>query len=204
MAVGSLLNNARITPVKSGAERRRHKRIPMTLLGRFMREDKTEFPCRMLDMSVGGVAFTCPTDLAPGEKVIAYFDHIGGIEGRVTRRFPGGFAIELVVSQHKKQKLANQLDWLGDPEKQQAEPPRRHDRTMIDKKHATAKVDGDIEFAVEIMNISLSGASIASSARPPIGSMMTLGKLNAKVVRHHPDGFAVEFIGSSENARSGG
>ena len=30
-----------------------------------------------------------------GERIVAYFDHIGGIEGHVVRLFDGGFAIEL-------------------------------------------------------------------------------------------------------------
>ena len=37
-------------------DRRRYKRIAVTLLGRFMRESKDEHPCKLIDISAGGVA----------------------------------------------------------------------------------------------------------------------------------------------------
>ncbi len=37
-------------------DRRRHKRIAVELLGRFMRENKQEHPCKLIDISAGGAA----------------------------------------------------------------------------------------------------------------------------------------------------
>jgi hypothetical protein len=39
-------------------ERRRHQRVKVMLTGRFMREDRQEFPCQTVNMSPGGVALT--------------------------------------------------------------------------------------------------------------------------------------------------
>ena len=41
--------------------------------------------------------------------------------------------------------------------------------------------------------MSESGAGIATDQRPPIGALVTLGKVQGRVVRHLEDGFAVEF-----------
>lgn len=194
MSVDTSLTRPEAQKKTSALDRRRHRRIPITLLGRFMRENKQEFPCKILDISVGGVAMQCPTEIKAGEKVVAYFDHIGGVEGRVTRTFRGGFAIELVASQHKQQKLASQITWLVDPSSAQNDPSRRHDRVALAKKNAVLKIDGDLEVPVEVVNISISGASLATTARPPLGTEVQLGKLRARVVRHLDDGFGVEFL----------
>src|SRR4029078_12405347 len=76
-------------------DRRRYKRISVTLLGRFMRESKEEHPCKLIDISAGGGAVMAPVAVPLGERVVAYFDHIGGIEGMVVREFEAGFAIRI-------------------------------------------------------------------------------------------------------------
>jgi c-di-GMP-binding flagellar brake protein YcgR len=53
-------------------DRRRHKRVSVTMLGRFMRENKQEYPCSLLDMSVGGAAIMAPVTVEIGEHVVAY------------------------------------------------------------------------------------------------------------------------------------
>ena len=50
-----------------------------------MRESKEEHPCKLVDISAGGAAVMSPVAVPLGERVVAYFDHIGGIEGMVAR-----------------------------------------------------------------------------------------------------------------------
>jgi hypothetical protein len=50
-----------------------------------------------------------------------------------------------------------------------------------------------INVSCRIIDVSLSGAGIASDQRPPIGALITIGKVQGRVVRHLEDGFAVEF-----------
>ncbi len=50
-----------------------------------------------------------------------------------------------------------------------------------------------INVGVRIIDISLSGAGIATEHRPDVGSLVTLGKIPGRVVRHLEDGFAIEF-----------
>jgi hypothetical protein len=42
-------------------DRRRHQRVSVSLLGRFMLEDLREFPCQTLNLSPGSVAVTTPS-----------------------------------------------------------------------------------------------------------------------------------------------
>jgi hypothetical protein len=44
-----------------------------------------------------------------------------------------------------------------------------------------------------VLDISLSGAAVRTKVRPSVGSMVHLGNMRARVVRHLEDGIALEF-----------
>ena len=74
-------------------ERRRHQRVKVNLLGRYMLADRREFPCQVIDMSPGGMALVAPIAGQTGERVIAYVDHLGRLEGKIARMLENGFAM---------------------------------------------------------------------------------------------------------------
>jgi hypothetical protein len=49
------------------------------------------------------------------------------------------------------------------------------------------------EFLAKLVDVSISGAALAVSAKPPIGSAVVVGETAAQVVRHFEGGIAVEF-----------
>ena len=182
----------------SGAiDRRRHRRVGITLLGRFMRANKQEFPCKLVDISVGGAAIHTPVEVDIGERILATFDNLGALEGHVVRTFAGGFGIELQATQYKRDKLASQITWLMNRhELGEGAEVRRHERIAIanSSREAMLKLDEGVVIPVNILDFSMSGASIATTARPPMGQEVLVGKIKARVVRHHPDGIGVEFL----------
>jgi hypothetical protein len=50
-----------------------------------------------------------------------------------------------------------------------------------------------VNIGCRLIDVSLSGAALATDQRPPMGALVTIGKVQARVVRHLDDGFAVEF-----------
>ena len=177
-------------------DRRRHKRIAIELLGRFMRQNKQEHPCKLIDISAGGAAIRpmSPVTLEIGERVVAFFDHIGGIEGTVVREFDGGFAFKLAATQHKREKLAATLTWLANRSELDGSEERRHERLIPKSGRQTLQLAEGITIECQVLDFSVSGASIGSPARPELGTEVMLGKLRAKVVRHHSQGFGVQFL----------
>src|SRR3954463_13992172 len=109
-------------------ERRRFQRVRVNLLGRYMLSDRREFPCQVTDMSPGGMAVIAPVVGHPGERVIAYVDHVGRLEGVVARQFQNGFAMTVAATSRKRDKLAAQLTWLAHPHILGLPEDRRHGR----------------------------------------------------------------------------
>jgi hypothetical protein len=187
------------------SDRRRHKRIAVELLGRFMRENKQEHPCRLIDISAGGAAIKplSPVPVGVGERVVAFFDHIGGIEGVVTRTLEAGFAIKLAATRHKREKLADTLTWLANRPELDGAQERRHERIAPTTGRQKLQLAEGIVLECQLLDISVSGASIGGTpARPPIGMEVTIGNnnLRARVVRHHAQGFGVQFLDMQNQA----
>jgi hypothetical protein len=176
-------------------DRRRHKRIALELLGRFMRANKQEHPCRLIDISAGGAAIKpmSSASVAAGERVVAFFDHIGGIEGTAVREFDGGFAFRLAATQHKREKLAATLTWLANRSELDGAEERRHERIVPKSGRQQLQLAEGVMLECQVLDFSISGASIGTPARPELGTEVMLGKLRARVVRHHAQGFGVQF-----------
>lgn len=183
---------------RPGAERRRHKRYPLSLLGRFMRTDRHEYACRLLDISIGGAAISTPVQVALGEQIIAYIDELGGLEGVVSRQFEGGFAMELKATRHKREKLAARITWLLNRSEVEGLEERVHERLPPGNAQNTLRLPDGMTLRCSLIDVSLSGASVATEARPPIGTEIMLGKLRARVMRHHDRGIGVRFLDIQE------
>ena len=175
------------------AERRRHSRAEVCLSGQFMRENRQEFPCKTINISPGGIAFAADASVTLGEKIIAYLAQIGRVEGLVRRQFPGGFAISMTLPAIKREKLADQLTWLANRQDLGMPEDRRHERIQPDERHSTLTMPNGREILCKIIDISRSGAAIATSLSPGIGSTVTLGKTRGQVVREFAAGVAIEF-----------
>lgn len=175
------------------AERRNFQRVRVKIYGRFMLEDRTEYPCQVIDMSPGNVAFRADANGQLGERVIAYLDHIGRVEGVVTRVTEDGFAMTIVASERKKDKLAAQLIWLANKHELDLPEDRRHERVAPRNPMTTLQLADGRHHPCRIIDLSLSGAAIEVEVRPALGTKVVLGTMRGQVVRHFDDGVAIEF-----------
>jgi hypothetical protein len=174
-------------------ERRRFQRVQVNLLGRYMLEDRREYPCQVVNMSPGGMALIAPMNGAIGSRVVAYIDHLGRLEGKITRVYQNGFAATIAATERKRDKLAAQLTWLANREILNLPEDRRHGRIVPKKPMTQIIMPNGINITCRVIDFSLSGAAIATDQRPPIGTLLTIGKVQGRVVRHIEEGFAVEF-----------
>lgn len=177
----------------SRAERRNFQRVRVKINGRFMLEDRSEHACQVIDMSPGNVALRCARMGALGERVIAYLDHIGRIEGIVTRRLEDGFAMTIIASDRKRDKLAAQLTWLANKHELDLPEDRRHERVTPRNPITIVKLPDGRQYQCRIIDLSLSGAAVEIEVRPEDGTPVMLGNMRGTVVRQFDDGVAIEF-----------
>lgn len=176
-----------------GSSKRRYPRYALSLPGRFMRADKLDYTCQLIDISVESAAMTTPVPLRVGENLIVYLTHLGGLEGTVVRLFPGSFAMMISGTQRKRDKLALQIPRLATqseiPEGEERQFPR-----VSGKEAAVLHLADGSTIVCPLHDISLSGAALITQERPPLGSEVMLDKRRAVVVRHHERGIAIQFV----------
>jgi hypothetical protein len=193
-----------VDPVDAGYQgrnKRRYPRYELSLAGRFMRADKLDHACRLIDISVESAAMTTPVPLIVGEKLIVYLMHLGGLEGSVVRLFPGSFALAISGTQRKRDKLAVQIPRLAGQGEIPEGEERSYPRLTAEEEALLVLPDGSA-MVCPLHDLSMSGASVQTPARPPLGAEVMLDKRRAVVVRHHERGIALEFV--NERFTSGG
>jgi hypothetical protein len=193
------MTDAEPVEVKSGAERRRFRRVKMDLPGRmFLPSDSREAHCTVLDMSPGGVAVACEIVPEMGAPVVLYMDGFGRFEGNVVRRDEAGFGLAFVCTPSKRERTAEQLIlFLNNQSPGDDSLLRRHGRASQKGFAKFTRADGQIVHG-EVSDISVSGVSLKTNVRPAIGEFVLIAQIAGRVARHHPDGIGIEFVGNEK------
>ena len=181
------------TPLEEFIDRRRHARLDYVAKARFLNEAGDESPCLVANISVGGALLKAKETPAIGERVVLYIDNVGRFEGKVVRSAKHKFAVDYRSRRARSKRTADVL--------QQAinRPDSKIDRRAAPRVRSDAAAhitldSGEVVNAA-ILDISLTGAAIEIDPRPPLGSVLTVGKMAARVVRRHETGIGVVFTG---------
>ena len=158
-----------IEPFLSDTERE-FSRVDLTLFGRFMLENRQEYPCQILNMSPGSAALIAPVSGSVGERVIAYVDHVGRLEGKILRLVDGGFAMSVNATERKRDKLAAKLTWLANRHELNLPEDRRHERITPRNPAGIIKLEDGRVYQARIIDLSLSGAALELNVKPAIGT----------------------------------
>jgi hypothetical protein len=171
------------------------QRVSVNLSGRLMLASHEEYDCTALEMSPGDVLLTSPARPRGGERIIAYVDHVGRLEGTVSRVADDAFVIQLNATERKREELAAQLTWIANKHELGLPEDRRHDRLAPRKTLTELTVDTGEKYSCRIIDLSLSGAAVDIDTRPAVGSPVRLGNMKGRIVRHFQEGVAIEFSG---------
>ena len=102
--------------------------------------------------------------LDPGERVVAYVDHLGRLEGTIVRVHPSGFAMTIAATSRKRDKLAAQLTWLANRHILDMPEDRRHERVSHRDQMVTLVLDDGSQEQCAIVDLSVSGVAVAATA----------------------------------------
>ena len=179
---------------KARAERRRYKRVPVSLSGRlFVPAESREAHCKIADMSPGGAHIASEIVPPQGTHVVVYIDGFGRFEGVVARPAEGAFGIQFNCSQHKRERVAEQLTLYLNGGNLSESSLRRHDREPTKGLARFTRANGEV-VNCEVLDLSLSGVSLITEVRPPVGEFVLIGQMAGRVARHHETGIGIEFV----------
>jgi hypothetical protein len=184
---------------RASKERRRFRRVTVNITGRlYIPSTEEEALCTVQDISPGDVALRCDLKDEPNGRAVIYLDNLGRFEGPIVRTGDGGFVMTFSCSPQKREKLADQLTLeinrhlLGDTEL------RRYDRVQAvpgSYTHFTRSTGEQVRC--EVLDLSITGVSVRTDHRPPVGEHILIGHRAGRVARHHADGMGIEFLGLS-------
>lgn len=179
-----------IVPV---AEETSFQQVEVNITGRLMLESHDEFDCTIKEMSPGDARVVCSATPRKGERIIAYMDHIGRLEGLVLSVTNTTFLMSINATARKREKLAAQLTWIANRHELGLPEDRRHDRLTPRNTRVELVMEDGARFPCRLMDLSLSGAAVDIDIRPPLGTPVRLGNMKGRIVRHFMEGVALEF-----------
>ncbi len=181
-------------------ERRDDVRIMARIPGNFSLADRWDtygdrrvFPCRAVNLSPHWIALTSPVRVKVGERVIAQIDHLGKLEGAVISVLEHGFMMSITTSNDNRDSIAAKLEWLEKHKNHDASDRRAAPRELPADLYSDLILPDGSRETCRVLDISISGAAISAATAPEIGTVVTIGTVLGRVVRHVKGGFAVEF-----------
>jgi hypothetical protein len=182
-------------------DRRDDVRVIVSIPGLFSLADRRDargerrvFSCRAVNLSSRAVALACAVNGKLGDRVIAHIEHLGKLDGSIIRVLERGFVMSITATAEEQEKLAAKIEWL-EKFKDHDESDQRADRRFAPANPYSQIMlpDGSIQTCL-VIDLSISGAALSAEAVPDIGTVLAVGTIVGRVVRHLEGGFAVQFI----------
>lgn len=151
------------------------------------------FPFSARSVATTRAVITSGVAAERGERVALSFDGIGIRHGVIERVLKEGFIVSFnEVS--AADPLDARIDWLNRKTRGRAEDRRRHKRVTPKNPGALLILGANRRMDCRIKDMSASGAAVMAPVEPPVGSLLAVGAVPARVVRHFEGGFAVQFL----------
>ena len=180
-------------------ERRRFRRVQVSVTGRlYIPATQEEAICTIEDISPGDASLLCELRQEPKGRAVIYLDTLGRFEGPIVRAKHGSFVMTFTCSVQKREKLADQLMIEMNRQLLDDADLRRFDRVEAASGSLThfTRSTGE-QIRCEVIDLSLSGVSLRTDLKAPIGEHILIGHRAGRVARHHEDGIGIEFLGAS-------
>lgn len=148
--------------------------------------------CRTVSLSPSSVAIAAAVVGAIGERVVLRLEQLGTLDATITQIIPGGFRADLTATDEERQHLAAQINWLKRRSVRQAENKREGQRVSPRDPKGYLYID-EQELECFIIDVSPSGIAISAAVTPPVGTIVQIGQVRGRVIRHMEGGVGIQF-----------
>jgi hypothetical protein len=185
-------------------ERQEGKDIYVRLPGRYALLDGGEkrllrqFSCRAVAISPREVALAAPVSAKVGTAVVADIEQLGRLKGKIVGVFDLGFAMSIAATERERELLGVKIEWIERSKNFEITDNRAHSRFVPrDPLTLLTLADGS-KIPCFVIDISPTGSAVSADIMPKIGTVLGVGKVVGRVVRHFPGGFAIQFVAEQD------
>ncbi|MBL6852377.1 MAG: PilZ domain-containing protein [Alphaproteobacteria bacterium] len=176
------------------SEKRTHKRVPIAIAGQvFLPSRDTEQNCIVTDISLGGATLQCDERLAVGTELVLYLPGFDRFSGTIMHSSAEESGMKFDCSESERERTAEKIMLYLAGALRDDTQVRTETRVAMHAPRIFTRADGEI-VRFQVRDISLSGASINTTARPPVGEIVMIGNTPGRVTRHFDEGIALEFV----------
>ncbi|GGY44627.1 PilZ domain-containing protein [Parvularcula lutaonensis] len=185
----SIRDLAEPSRLAEAARGRRHRRVPMRLPMKFKLPDGKARQGVLANLSVSGAGVIARPGALNGDKVELVVPDLGRFTGTVVRLNPRGFGVELSGTRADRIARADALQiFLNRPSENS-----RAVRYPLAEEAVLETVTGQVAHCL-ILDVSETGASVATALYPRIGETVMIGRKRGIVARHHEEGLGITFM----------
>lgn len=175
-------------------EKRAYARIPIALAGKvFFPASGAEQDCIVTDISLGGATLHCGCPLLVGTELVLYLQGFDRFAGTIVRADAEESGMRFNCSAAKRERTAEKIVLHISGILPRDTQLRRAERAAVPAPRCFTRPSGEV-VSFEVRDISLSGASLKTSVRPPLGEIVMIGATAGRVTRHFDEGIALEFV----------
>jgi hypothetical protein len=179
--------------VEAGLERRKYERVRLYLPGLLLDplNDQT-YECKILNLSASGAGIQCAYTFRLGQLLLLQTDNFGRFEGKVSRCVGETLGFCLIM-EAKQGRLIEMLGALAKGSTAGFNKRRKYQRICSLASGSFVRESGKY-VACDVLDLSLDGASLRTEERPPVGEIVNLGRFSGRVLRHHDQGIALQYV----------
>jgi hypothetical protein len=155
---------------------------------------RPKFACRLISISSREATLLAPVAGAVGDRVVAYCDEFGKLDGSIWRVLDRGFVMRIAATDNERRKLAARIEGYEKIKNHDIIDRRVHKRVIPVNPSSIIFFGDGSQVDCFVIDISTSGAALSANVQPAIGTPLAVGSLVGRVVRHLDDGFAIKFV----------
>jgi hypothetical protein len=155
------------------------------------KDSSREFACEILKISPHTIKMLVPLTGTVGTNVTVEFEHLGKFEGPIIQVLPRALVMKIIGTNEERARVASRLAWITDSDRPEA---RRFPRMVPVNPESVVALPGGFVLPCDVIDYSCGGVAVYADATPVMGSVVKIGTVLSRVVRHFGGGFAVAFM----------
>lgn len=178
------------------AEQRDQTRIPLVLSAKIaVPGDSLVLPCVVSDISAGGAGLLYEA-VAPRQEMVGLLDitGFGQFHGVTVRSAGRARGFRFLHGEAERNKLLEKLVAYIERGITGKTTERRKSVRAAATAHLARTLPSGATERCQVLDLSLEGVYLSTKSRPPIGHLLRVGALYARVINHREDGIGMKFV----------